>query len=764
MTKRPILLMLTALFLVSCGEPASSQWTSPSVPPSSSQTSSQSEPSSSSQTSEQTEEILLFNRDSKLIGTPKMNPENPLVPLPELEENMLIASLPTYHRKGKGMVPYVNLADLPAALNLALGALIKADLSGEAKEDGFHLYATGKKGELLIDAKNGAVKTKNGMAFGQNVTAENNGIEGDYISFRGNSIRPSEKTKAYKADGSAAPEVETIDLAKYGFEIYEEKGVYYAPLELMAKLIYRDISIDLAYNGVDFYLNTIAGTDFAASRIFSSKGWWRGYGCIWQPTEPGQGEAYRFGCSFQRTDESGKTELCTKFMRLFDNGQKSGKITVCRGDKYDESAIVETEESAYDFGWKKDGNLLRIRLFERGQANGDYWCHLDETYFLRGTIPAEVSSYNYGILRLLFDHVYGLRDIKNYTDAEDYFASLGVKEGLQSTDSNIYNDALAKLIGAVDDGHSALSRLSTFTRLDNFTDLADLRKKYLGPRLKELTEKSATYTQARVAQRQKTEPGAPSDPNYYQGMRISSDKSTLVVTFDGFMQNSAEVPNMKELFPSGIGDAESTYESLNYTVRGAFVNNGTTNGMNGVFASLDALNKNGETKNVVFDLTCNGGGAIATLAYLAAFFTDDPAYVLNDINTGTTYEYHYKVDINGDGVFGGAGDTYKGKYNFYFLTSGFSFSCGNCLPGMGKDAGCKIIGERSGGGASPVGVFMDALGSDISLSNYRRMTFKGSDGKYAQNDAGIPLDYEFPLQNGNWYDPDAISTFIKTLK
>lgn len=760
MNKRPILLMLTALFLASCGSPSSSESSgaASASTPSSSQATSQSSTPTSSQTSEQTEEILLFNANSKLIGTPKMNPENPGVPLPELEENLLIGNLPTYHRKGKGMVPYVNLNDLPGAINAALPALIKTGLSGEAKADGYHIYSVDKKGEIIIDTKNNSAKLKNRVAFGQAVLIDNNGISGDYINFRGNSIRPSDKTKVYQADGSAVPESETIDLSKYGFEFYEEKGVYYAPLEIMAKLIYGDIGIDFAYNGADFFINAVVDANFMSSRIYSSKGWWKGYGCIWQPVEPGQGESYRFACSVMQDDVA-----CTKFMRLFDDERKTGKIIVCRGDKYDESNAIQTPETDYDYLWKKDGDLLRIRLFEQGSPNGDYWVHLDETYFLRGTIPAEVSAYNYGILRFLFDHVYGLKDIKNYQDAEAYFASLGVKEGLQSTDSNVYNDALMKLIGGVDDGHTGLKKLPVFTNLDNYDNLAPM-KKYIGPRLKGLAEKQATYTKARVAQRRKTDEGAPEDPNYYQGMRLSSDKSTMVITFDAFLQNSEQIPNMKELFPEGIGDSESTYESLNYIARGKFINNGTTDGMTTVFAALDKLNTKGETKNVVIDLTCNGGGAIATLAYLAAFFTDDPTYTLNDVNTGTVYEYHYKVDINGDGVFGGEGDTYKGKYNFYFLTSGFSFSCGNCLPGMAKDAGCKIIGERSGGGTSPVGVFMDALGSRIDISSNRRMSVKGSDGKYTHNDAGIPLDYEFPLQDGNWYDPDAISNFVKTLK
>ena len=39
------------------------------------------------------------------------------------------------------------------------------------------------------------------------------------------------------------------------------------------------------------------------------------------------------------------------------------------------------------------------------------------------------------------------------------------------------------------------------------------------------------------------------------------------------------------------------------------------------------------------------------------------------------------------------------------------------MPGLGKDAGAKIIGETSGGGTSPVGVYFDALGTNFNISN-----------------------------------------------
>ena len=82
---------------------------------------------------------------------------------------------------------------------------------------------------------------------------------------------------------------------------------------------------------------------------------------------------------------------------------------------------------------------------------------------------------------------------------------------------------------------------------------------------------------------------------------------------------------------------------------------------------------------------------------------------------------------------------------------------------MGKDAGAKIIGEKSGGGTSPVGTYFDALGTHFNLSNHYNMSYKVNNA-YTQNDGGIELDYSYPYENGNWYDPNAIQTFINTLK
>ena len=708
---------------------------------------------------QKTEELQLFDANSRFIGVQKIDPERPTVQLPETFENLNIAPLATYHLKGKGDIPYVDMSELTTALNEGLQGLITKGLSGEVKEDGFHLRSPGNKGEIILDAENDVVKLKNSQSFTDSITMENNGIPGDYCTFRANSIKDSDKTKVYKEDGSAIQEYETYSFKDYGFDIYKKESKYYAPFEAITKLIYRDVGVDCAYNGSEFYINALGS--FTSSLIKSSKGYWQAYSGIYAPDQPGNGEAYRFHFTFQRLKEGSDTEkeVVTKFLILNDNEGKSGSVTLCPGETFDPSKALQDPESAYSYSWKKEGDVLYINVRSaEGETMGDYGIHLNETRFIKSTISAETSAYNYNILRFIFDNFYGLKAIKGYQNAEEFFTSCGVKDGLKSTNVKDYNAAMAKLFGKVDDGHSGFTGLSLYTAYDDLDSLSALNKANLGPRVTTLGEKRTAYQQARIDKYAELHPGTNKnpDPNFYHGIQFSQDNETAVITFDSFQHQDPQIKNMKEKFPDG--------EVEQFLVRSNMIMS-SADGFSAAFQLLKNMNKSSKVvKNVVIDLTNNGGGLIATMPYLAAFFSDDPTYVVKDTINGTVREYHYKVDLNGDGTFGGQGDTFKNDYNFFFLTSGFSFSCGNALPGIGKDNGVKIIGERSGGGVSPVGVFMDALGSNFSISNYYNMSYKGADGKYVQNDAGIPLDYEFPLQNGNWYDPNAIQAFIKNIQ
>lgn len=704
------------------------------------------------------EKLKLFDANSRFIGSQKVDRANPNVKPPETFENLHIAPLATYHLNGKGDVPYVELSQLTDAMDNALQSLVTKGLSYEIKDDGFHLYSVGKKGELVLDDKTDIVKLKNGPSFGDPINISNNSIAGDYCSFRGNSIKESEKTRVYKEDGSAVQEYETYSFKDYGFDIYKKDNKYYAPFEAVTKLIYRDVGFDCSYNGSEFYVSTLGS--FTSSLIKSSKGYWSAYSGIYAPDKVENGEAYRFHFTFERFKEGSDTEkeVVTKFLVLYDNEEKTGSVVLCPGETYNPASSLQDIEATYSYRWRKDGDVLYINVKDdKGEVLGEYGIHLNETRFTKSTISKEMSEYNYNILRFMFDNFYGLKGIKGYKDAEEYFNTCDVKAGLKSTNAKEYNTALAKLFGKVDDGHSGHSGLSLYTAYDDLDALPALAKANAGPRLKALAEKKKTYNKARIDKYGELHPeqAGNADPNFYHGIQFSSDNQTAVLTFDAFTHEAEQILNMKEKYPTG--------EVEQYLVRSNFISS-TPDGFSAAFTLLKNMNKNSKVvKNVVIDLTNNGGGLIATMPYVTAFFSDDPTFTLKDTINGTIREYHYKVDLNGDGVFGGQGDTFKNDFNFFMLTSGFSFSCGNCLPGIAKNNGVKIIGERSGGGVSPVGVFMDAYGSNLTLSDYFNMAYKDANGKYVQNDDGIPLDYEFPLQNGNWYDPNAIQTFIKSI-
>ena len=703
--------------------------------------------------------IKLANANTRLIGTLKINPLQPTVQLPETFANMNIAKLPTYQLSNKGDVPYVEVQDLVSALNVGLATVISGFVSYEVKEDGAHIYSDGKKGEVVLNAETDVVKLKNGQTFSVPNIIDNNGVSGDYCSFRGASIKESNKTKVYKIDGSAIVEYTTYNFKAYGFDVVKQEGKYYVPFEAVTKIMYRDIGLDFAFNGSEYYLTQLGS--FTSSLINSSKGYWSAYSGIYAPDKVGDNEAYRFHFTYERLkdDGSGEKEVVTKFMVLNNNDEKSGYVILCPGETFDPTRALPDVESNYTYTWKVKDQILTISVKSENEVLGEYGIHLDETRFLKSTVSKEMSEYNYNILKFMFDHLYGLKEQKNIASAESYFKDCGVNNDLKSTNIKTYNAALSKLIGKVDDGHSNHTKLSVYTAYDDLDSLNNLRKQNVGPRVLELGEKNQKYQAARIAKYAELHPeeGGNADPNYYHGIKFSSNKETAIITFDSFIHNANVIKNMKELFPN-----DEEVDEIGVRAKMIF---SSADGFSAAFQMLKHMNKNGKVvKNVVVDLTNNGGGMIATMPYLTAFWSDDPTYVLKDTTNNTIREYHYQIDLNGDGTFGGAGDTFKNDFNFYFLTSGFSFSCGNCLPGMAKDSGVKIIGEKSGGGVSPVGVYYDALGSGINISNHYNMMYKGANGNYIQNDDGIALDYEFAFNNGNWYDPNAVQTFVKSIQ
>ncbi len=177
------------------------------------------------------------------------------------------------------------------------------------------------------------------------------------------------------------------------------------------------------------------------------------------------------------------------------------------------------------------------------------------------------------------------------------------------------------------------------------------------------------------------------------------------------------------------------------------------------YECFEQIKKHGNIENVVFDLTTNGGGAADALVATLGFLTNDVKINLDNATTKSTTELHYKVDTNLDGNFD-SNDSYKGKFNFFALTSSFSFSCANLFPTVCKDTGCaKIIGEQSGGGACVVRNSVTADGMPVRMSGLERLNYK-KDGKMIDNDDGIASDYEF--SRAFFYNDTKIAEFVES--
>lgn len=157
---------------------------------------------------------------------------------------------------------------------------------------------------------------------------------------------------------------------------------------------------------------------------------------------------------------------------------------------------------------------------------------------------------------------------------------------------------------------------------------------------------------------------------------------------------------------------------------------------------------NSPIKNIVIDITLNGGGDTRCGTFIAGMFSDCAvAYTengsLNGSGIGTSY---YESDCNLDGVIDENDKLISGgDFNIYCLTSSVSFSCANLLPHMLRDSNpeIKIIGHQSAGGECCVLPCTSVYGTLYTISGYSAARMKDSNNELVTTDLGVPVDYEF---------------------
>ena len=159
--------------------------------------------------------------------------------------------------------------------------------------------------------------------------------------------------------------------------------------------------------------------------------------------------------------------------------------------------------------------------------------------------------------------------------------------------------------------------------------------------------------------------------------------------------------------------------------------------------SLDYAEEKG-IKRFVIDLSCNSGGSAAVVMYIMAMITnqDKDSYTASyrrlQTLTGNITRIDNDMDLNLDGEINDLDKSVYYDFEYAFITSGISYSSGNLLPCLARDAGFPILGERSGGGACSLLIAYTPETFYYTLSSYNKfITADDSDV-----DSGAELDYD----------------------
>jgi hypothetical protein len=333
-----------------------------------------------------------------------------------------------------------------------------------------------------------------------------------------------------------------------------------------------------------------------------------------------------------------------------------------------------------------------------------------------------LAEFTYHEFCLNMDNGYGLKESHGITNFDDYISRCGLKEDMLSTDPSVSSIALSRFIlGYLDDSHSG-SRYSS--PLAGFIDL--VKQEYYGPSMKSRNIKAKPYSKARYAVY-----GDAIKPYEVVG------GDTAIITFDEFALNKADY---YKTFPTEADAASDTIALVSYC--------------NSKIQADSAI------KNVVIDLSLNGGGAADSAAFMASWICG--GVTINTMNPfdGAKASITYYGDTNLDGVFD-SNDYLTGK-KVYCLTTESSFSCGNLLPSIFKATGAAtLLGRTSGGGACIVGKAALPDGSTYQLSS-REVLCTRKNGSFYNIDQGMAPDYVLDDPTA-FYDRTALREKIVSL-
>jgi C-terminal processing protease CtpA/Prc len=202
--------------------------------------------------------------------------------------------------------------------------------------------------------------------------------------------------------------------------------------------------------------------------------------------------------------------------------------------------------------------------------------------------------------------------------------------------------------------------------------------------------------------------------------------STAIIRLDSFMPDEAAWTS----YYSGEGDFPD--DSLGIVISG-----------------LRKAAENPKIKNIIFDLTCNGGGSPDVMMAILAVTTGQTQLYGKQKITGQNMTITFEADTNFDGVYDEKDKEVHYDFNYGVLTTRYAFSCGNLFPIIAQEGGAVLIGEPTSGGSCCVQVGSDAQGLSYMMSSAQ---WQLTDSAYNSVEGGCSIDLPIETKSSHFVD------------
>lgn len=356
------------------------------------------------------------------------------------------------------------------------------------------------------------------------------------------------------------------------------------------------------------------------------------------------------------------------------------------------------------------------------------WFYYDTPWYEQDSRSTELAEYTYNALLFSMEYTYGLSEIRSeLLNLDSLLETEGIKAKIKSTNNDTYETGMIEFAGKfLFEGHAGMSGTSPLLKSTEFNNnVNNLYSQALSTNARSI-QLSSTSTELK---------GYRNTAHKEVGLDIYQDMA--IIRFDAFVKDYSHDTSTVDLSQSYAILHDQGTELL---FRKAF----------------NEIETHDEVKNIIIDLSINGGGYIDVVPWIIAYLSAHPSITVRYKEYNEVYETYFNIDINYDGVID-ENDTYEGKYNFYCLDSRYSFSCGNFLPTILKTRGlATLIGERSGGGVCAVGAFASASGTIFRSSSLYQLG--AYDTEFRCYEDGIEPD--LLLAREDYYDYSAIYDLI----